>query len=664
MNKKVKDFAEPGLQLYAILLLIFAAVTFLFFREPYLALGEAGATVLLIIYTVISIRRKRRELVEYIESVTYEAEAAKNNTMLNFPLPMAAYLLDSGRVVWGNQEFFNICGKKGPSFGMNMADLVPNFNGKWVLEGKNRCPGLVEQNGRRYQIHGNVIRGQSGQTSTGTMGITYWIDVTDYDDIKQEYAASRPVVMLIMLDNFDELVKSSPERTKVDLRNYVEDKLTQWTDGKRGLLRRYDRDRYIFICERRYFDQLLADKFSIVDDVHQVVNSSGIHATVSLGVGFDGASFEEDFNYASMSVEMALSRGGDQAVTRNRINFEFYGGRGNEVETRTKVKSRVVANALGSFIKDASTTYIMGHRFADMDTLGAAAGVCCIARKYGRRARIVMDVEKTACGALIEELKEHKEYADIFITPKEALVAANSRSLLIIVDTNRPEQVEDESLLQAINRVAVIDHHRRAASYIDNATLTFHEPYASSVCELMVELLQELVEQTDILRCEAEALLTGIVLDTKNFTMRTGERTFDAAAFLRRAGADTTEVKRLLQNDFGSTIARYSILERAHLYKDNICIAYMDEETDRVVAAQAADEMLNISGVEVSIVLYPTKDGGVTISARSIGSMNVQVLLEKLGGGGNKSAAGAQLKNTTVEEALTQLSAAIDEYMF
>jgi len=664
MNKKVKNYAEPGLQLYAILLLIFAAVTFLLFQEPYLALGEAVATVLLIIYTIISIRKKRRELVEYIESVTYEAEAAKNNTMLNFPLPMAAYLLDSGRVVWGNQEFFNICGKRGPSFGMNMTDLVPDYNGKWVIEGKNRCPGLVELGGRRYQVHGNMIRGQSGQTSTGSMGITYWIDVTDYDDIKQEYAASRPVVILIMLDNFDDLVKNASERTKADLRNFIEDKLTQWTEGKRGLMRRYDRDRYIFICERRYFDQLSAGKFTIVDDVHQVVNSSGIHATVSLGVGFDGASFEEDFDYASMSVEMALSRGGDQAVTRNRINFEFFGGRGSEVETRTKVKSRVVANALGSFIKDASITYIMGHRFADMDTLGAAAGICCIARKYGKRARIVMDEEKNACGTMIEELKKHREYADIFVTPKEALVAANSRSLLIVVDTNRPEQVEDESLLQAINRVAVIDHHRRAASYIDNATLTFHEPYASSVCELMVELLQELVEQTDILRCEAESLLAGIVLDTKNFTMRTGERTFDAAAFLRRAGADTTEVKRLLQNDFESTIARYSVLERAHLYKDNICIAHMDEETDRVVAAQAADEMLNISGVEVSIVLYPTKDGGVTISARSIGSMNVQVLLEKLGGGGNKSAAGAQLKNVTVDEALTQLYATIDEYMF
>jgi c-di-AMP phosphodiesterase-like protein len=393
------------------------------------------------------------------------------------------------------------------------------------------------------------------------------------------------------------------------------------------------------------------------------VNISGIHATVSVGVGIEGASYEENFNFASMSVEMALSRGGDQAVIRDRMNFEFFGGRDAEVETRTKVKSRVVANALGSFIKDASTTYIMGHRYGDMDALGAAVGICCIARTYGKKARIVVGDQPNAFGVMANELRKHKEYEDIFITPKEAMLQANSRSLLVVVDTNRPEQVEDEALLQTISRLVVIDHHRRAASYIENAALTFYEPYASSVCELVVELLQELVEQSDILRFEAEAMMAGIVTDTKNFTMRTGERTFDAAAFLRRAGADTSTVKKLLQNDYDSTVCRYSILERAQMYRDNICLAAMERPVDRVVAAQAADEMLNISGVEASVVLYPTADGGVILSARSIGSLNVQVLLEKLGGGGNKSAAGAQMKDITIDDAMSRLKAAIDEYL-
>ena len=663
MNKSSKTKQRPAAGVYSVVLLAFAAATFVFTQRPVLPAAEAIAAIVLFVVDRVLDRRAQRELKRYIETVTYETEEAKNNTVMNFPLPMVTYMLDSGRIVWGNPEFFSICGQSRPQVGAYMADLVPSYEGKWILEGKKRCPSLMQVGDRRYQVHGNLIRGREGERLNASMGVTYWVDVTDYDEVREEYIASRPVVMLILLDNYDELVKNASERVRTDLRNEVEDKLQQWLEGKRGLLRRYDRDRYMYICERRHYDRMAETKFSFVDEVHSIVNSAGIHATVSIGVGIDGSSLEEIFNFATMSVEMALSRGGDQAVVRDRMNFAFYGGRDSEVETRTKVKSRVVANALGSFIKDASTTYVMGHRYADMDALGAAVGVCCIARSYGKRARIVMSDGPNACGAMIKELKNHKEYEDIFITPKDAMLQANSRSLLVVVDTNRPEQVEDQALLQTISRLAVIDHHRRAATYIENAQLTFYEPYASSVCELMVELLEELGVQDGILRFEAEAMLAGIVTDTKNFTMRTGERTFDAAAFLRRVGADPVSVKRLLQNDYKSTVTRYSILERAKVFRSNICIAEMDETVDRVVAAQAADEMLNISGIEASIVLYPTPDGGVNLSARSIGSLNVQVLLEDLGGGGNKSAAAAQMKDITPEEALERLKQAIDNYL-
>lgn len=663
MNKLTKRLESPGSRFYIAVLFLFAAVTLVVFNELYLALGEAAVALVLLVVNSILVRRSRRALTKYIESVTYESDQAKNSAMMNFPLPMVTYLLDSGRVAWGNQEFFAACGQKRPSVNASMSELVPGFDWKWLLEGRTRCPGLVELGGRRYQVHGNRIRGQGDERLDGTMGVTYWVDVTEYDDIKREYAASRPVVLLIQLDNFDEMMKNSTERARTDLRNAIEDKITQWVDGKKGFMRRYDRDRYIFLCERRYYDELAKGRFDVIDAVHSVVNSAGIHATVSVGAGIEGATLEEAYNFAEMSVEMALSRGGDQAVTRDRMNFEFFGGRADEVETRTKVKSRVVANALNSFIQDASTTFVMGHRYADMDALGAAVGVCCIARSCGKKVRIVMSDRPNACGAMITELKKHKEYADVFVTPKEAMLQANARSLLVVVDTNRPEQVEDEALLQTISRLVVIDHHRRAASYIENAALTFYEPYASSVCELMVELLEELSKQDDIQRFEAEAMLAGIVTDTKNFTMRTGERTFDAAAFLRRVGADPISVKRLLQIDYDSTVTRYAILERAKIYRENICIAAMEREVDRVVAAQAADELLNISGVEASAVLYPTEDGGVNISARSIGGLNVQVLMEKLGGGGNKSAAAAQLSGTGVEDAVRRLEAAIDEYL-
>ena len=663
MNKLSKRLESSGSRIPILILFLFAVVTYVFFDELYLALAEAAAALALLFVSAVLGRQRQRELVKFIESVTYESEEAKNSTMMNFPLPMVTYLLDSGHVVWGNQAFFTACGYKHPAVDTYMTDLVPDYDGKWLLDGRKRCQELVELAGRRYQVHGSVIRSQDDGKLNRAMGITYWVDVTDYDDIKREYTASRPVVMLILLDNYDELLKSSTERAKADIRNAFEDKLAQWVEGKRGVWRRYDRDRYIYICERRYFDRLSDEKFSLIDEVHSIINSSGIHATVSIGVGIDGSSLEENFGFATTSVEMALSRGGDQAVIRDRMNFSFFGGRETEVETRTKVKSRVVANALGAFIKDASTTYIMGHRYADMDVLGSAAGLCCIARTYGKRVRIVMSDKPNACGSMIAELKKNKEYEDVFITPKEAMLQANARSLLIVVDTNRPEQVEDEALLQTISRLVVIDHHRRAASYIENAALTFHEPYASSVCELVTELLQELVEQDKLLRVEAEAMLAGLVTDTKNFTLRTGERTFDAAAFLRRAGADPVNVKRLLQQDYASAMARYAIMERAELYRDSVCIAAMDRTVDRVTAAQAADELLNISGIEASVVLYPTAEGGVNLSARSIGSLNVQVLLEQLGGGGNMSAAGAQMAHTTVAEAEARLKEAIDEYL-
>ena len=662
MNKRWKKLNDAGYRICSGVLLVFAAAAYFLRGDAVLAAAAAAAAVGLLIIGAAGERRRRAQLRSYIESVTYDTEESKNSAMAYFPLPMATFLLDSGRMVWGNQAFFTACGFDRPRLDLHIRQLAPGFRGDWLLEGKKRCPDLVEAGGRLYQVSGAQIR-QSRENPAGAMGITYWIDVTDHEDIKREYAASRPVVMLLLLDNYDEMLKGGTERAKADIRNAFEDKLSQWVEKKRGFWRRYERDRYVFVCERRAFDLLREEKFSILDETHTIVNTSGIHATVSIGVGIDGPSLEDDYNFASLGVEMALSRGGDQAVIRDRMNFEFIGGRETEVETRTKVKSRVVANALGSFIRDASVTYVMGHRYPDMDALGAAAAVCCIARSYGRRARIVMSDKPNACQAMLSELKKLPEYEDVFVTPQEAMLQANTRSLLVVVDTSRPEQVEDEALLQTIRRLAVVDHHRRAATYIENADLAFYEPYASSACELMTELLQELVDQSKILRMEAEAMLAGIVTDTKNFTMRTGERTFDAAAYLRRAGADPVSVKRLLQNDYSSTVEKYSIMERAELWAGNICVAAVDWTVDRVTAAQAADELLNISGVEASAVLYPTGEGDVYISARSIGSLNVQVLLEKLGGGGNMSAAGAQLRGVTPEEALDALRRAVGEYL-
>ncbi|MBQ5504019.1 MAG: DHH family phosphoesterase, partial [Oscillospiraceae bacterium] len=347
---------------------------------------------------------------------------------------------------------------------------------------------------------------------------------------------------------------------------------------------------------------------------------------------------------------------------KNKYTFEFFGGKTSQAEKRTKVKSRVMASSLSELMRDATKVFIMGHKHSDLDAVGSAIGLCCAARVMGKKPKVVVDYQSSMAKELIDKVKTLPEYQDVFINPQDAILAVDGGSLLIVVDTNRPEQVESENLLLSVNRVAVIDHHRRAATYIQNAALSLHEPYASSACELVTELLQYMVEQSDILRYEAEALMSGIVLDTKNFTLRTGGRTFDAAAFLRRAGADTSDVKRLLQSDIQTAKARYAIVQKAKIYKAGIAIAAPESAENRVIAAQAADELLNIAGINASFVVFPS-ESTIDISARSIGDINVQVILEKLGGGGNKNQAGAQIREKTQKDVVRDLLTAIDAYL-
>lgn len=660
MNKNLRRLAEPGATIHMFVLVAFAVATLLFGLYE-LAAIEAGVILLLVIISIFAKRRKEKQLAAYIESITYETENAKNNTLMNFPLPIAVFRLADSVIVWGNDMFFDMCGEHGTRMDASIAQMVPQFSGKWLLEGKTQYPTLLELSGRKYQLHGNIIRSDKSDEQNAFMGITYWVDVTDYDKIRQEYEHTRPVAGIVIIDNLEEMIRNQPDRVKNDIRDAVEDKLKEWCDGFHGILRRYDRDRYLVLMERQDMERLRQEKFKITEEIHQVESPTGIGASISIGLGIDGENFGEVLQFADMASELALSRGGDQTVIKNSMSFEFYGGRGYEVEKRTKVKSRVMSNALAELVKDSSRVLVMGHRFADLDSVGAAVGVCCFARQFGVKANIVIDMHHNAAQSLIESVRKAPEYRDAFISPQEAMAKADSHTLLVVVDTNRPEQVEDRDLLLSCIRVAVIDHHRVAATYIQNVALGFVEPYASSTCELVTELLQELREPAGILRCEAEALLAGIVLDTKSFTIRTGERTFDAAARLRRTGADTAEVKKLLQTDMEDAIAKYKIMQSAQLYR-KVAVAAPKEPQTRVVAAQAADELLNISGVEASIVVARDNKGKTFASARSIGELNVQLIMERLGGGGNRSAAAAQFDDCDVKEAVKKVYAAIDEY--
>ena len=358
---------------------------------------------------------------------------------------------------------------------------------------------------------------------------------------------------------------------------------------------------------------------------------------------------------------MALSRGGDQAVIKTRYNFDFFGGLSKELEKRTKVKSRVVANALVQLIRDSSSVMIMGHKMSDMDAFGAAVGMACAVRHRDKPVHIVINQERNMTHDLINKITAVPEYQDILISPDDAMVRCDFNTLLIVVDTNRPDYVESQPLLESINKVAVIDHHRRAANYIENFALNLHEPYASSTCELVSEMLQYMVPTSEVMKAEAECMLAGIYLDTKGFTVKTGVRTFEAAAYLKRVGADMSEVMKLFQCSFDEYIARQRIIAGARDCGDGIVLAVTKDQVDRVTAAKAADSLLGINGVRSSIVVFPSGDD-VLVSARSDGTVNVQLIMEYLGGGGNHSSAGAQIMHGSVREVEVDTLSAIQRY--
>ena len=658
MNRKLARLLQPSFQLYFVCLVLFALIS-AFFSIP-LAVVELAVVLALSVYSRQHSNRCRREIARYLENVTGTVDTATKDTMANSPLPMIIFRPESDDIIWTNDRFLQLTGEREHLFDAKLSALIPGFDSRWLMEGKNECPTEVEYGSRRFLVFGHLVR--TGGRSGGFLATTYWVDVTEFSLIRDQYQATRPVAAVLLLDNYDELMKNLTENQRSALVSEIDARLDEWVAESGGMLRRYQRERYLFVFDEQYLAKFVEDKFDILDAIHQVVNPSGINATLSIGVGKDGENYRELFQFANLSIDMALSPGGDPAVIRNKFTFEFYGGRSKETEKRTKVKSRVMANALSALVSDSSQVFIMGHRSPDNDCIGAAAGVCALCRKNGVPVHIIKEASPPPAQELIDRLAPLPEYQDCFLTAQEALLIADSRSLAVVVDTNRPDQVQAAELLESCNRVAVIDHHRRAATYIEGAALNYHEPYASSASEMVTELLQYIVEPNQILRSEAEALLAGIVLDTKNFTMRTGGRTFEAAAFLRRSGADTAEVKKLYQNDLADTVAKYALIQNAQLYRDHIALAVSRQPVGRIIAAQAADELLNIMGIDTSFVVAPDGDK-VNLSARSMGDTNVQVILEKLGGGGNAAAAGGQVSGQSVDEVAQVLKEAIDQYV-
>lgn len=654
MERSIKRLLRSGTYIFFVVMMIFSVTEAA--RKQYIIAGSMAVAAIFLLVMNLSFTRQRVQGIA--ANVQTAVDGLSKTVSATAPWPIAEVRLSDGEILWHNRQFQKTLNTSESRVGKQIGVVFRDFSLDWLKSGKSEAPDELQIRDRRFRCLGFLPKRETGAEPLAQL---LWIDSTDLLDTRDEFLRSRPIVSIILIDNYDELTNNLSDSAVSTLNASLNEHISAWAEKIGGLLRKLERNRFLFIFEAKELFRITEGKFSLLDSAREVTNPNGIAATISFGVGKDGESFKQNYEFAALALEMALSRGGDQAVIKDKFDFSFYGGRAVETERRSKVKSRVMASSLKALIQPASRVFLMGHRNADADVIGAACGIAALCRSLGKKVSIVVNVEASSAPKLLETVRADSAYADAFISGQDALLLADAKSLLIVVDTNRPDQVESRDLLESMNQVAVIDHHRRAADYISNAALNLHEPFASSASELVTELLTYTVDAKTIFPCELTALMAGIVLDTKNFTVRVNSRTFEAAAFLRYQGVDPAEVKRMFRNGFEETVRRYRVIESARVYRDNMAISCAEEDVSRALAGQAADELLSIDGIRVSFVLFRQEDA-IYISARSLGEVNVQVILEPLGGGGNAVTAGAQLKGLTMEQARDQLVGAIDRY--
>lgn len=647
LKKKVWA-ASPVFFVITAVMLVMAAMSWvynqtLFYVEISLSILAVVAVIISIVHFKAYVRTVQKGAAEALKGINKES-------MSQISLPVVV-VGEKGDIVWYNIPFYNkVCSKR-ECIGESITQFTSGMRVSQLL---NRKGVDVAYREKRYTVFGMTSKEAT---------ILYFIEDTYYKETAFEYEESRPCVALAMFDNREELARDSTDSQDAQIVAAVERTIQDWAAKTTGFYKKLSGGRYMVMMEERHLRAFIEKKFQILDQIRNIKLDERRYATISIGVGRGGKTMKECEAWARNALEMALGRGGDQVAIKQGDSYEFFGGMSKGVEKRDKVRTRVIASTLSDHIKDSDYVFIMGHQFSDLDSVGASVGMwSAVTKGQERPASVVINREQSLAASLIESIDKSGN-GGMFITPAQAENMLTDHSLLIIVDTHSPSFVESSSLYQKSKRVVVIDHHRMMVNHIEGAVVFYHEPYASSASEMVTELTQYLGENA-LNRLEAEALLAGIMLDTKNFVLKTGVRTFEAAAYLRRKGADTVEVKRLFSDSIDTYKAKYQMVSGAEIF-NSCAIASADESCAdiRVASAQAADELLGIQGVNASFVMYPA-GGGINISARSLGSVNVQVIMEALGGGGHQTMAGAQLPDVTMEEAREKLVGLISDLDF
>lgn len=649
MKRKTVWSVSPVVLLFGCLSLLLLLTTLFLNRTVFYVLGVISLVVWA--YGMWRLWSVKRDIRRYLLSVTAQLNQQDRTALNAMPMPIAL-VSDANELVWYNDLFRSEVLRRDDLLGQPLTAVFPDLS---VGRLAGRLLPRVDCNGRNYGVYVNKMR--MGETVSYLL---YCFDQTELTRIAEEYTLSRPVVLSLDLDNSEEVTKNLRDSERAQLFSQVDMLLEDWANQYGGIFRKNGSDRFVILLEQRHLDLIEKDRFEILDKVRAIRTADGVSLTLSIGVGRGNTLLDAD-TQARQTLDMALGRGGDQAVVKTKNGFDFYGGLSKSVEKRTKVRSRVIASALQQLVAECDVVLTMGHRYSDLDCLGSAAALTDACRSLGKTAYTVYDPQTTLAGALVEHYRVHGK-ADMFITGEEALLQATPNTLLIITDIHQAARLDFPELYKKVDNVAIIDHHRKMVDHIDDTVLFYHEPYASSASEMVAEVLQYMSD-VKVSRADAEALLAGIMLDTRNFVMKSGVRTFEAAAYLRKLGADTVNVKRMFSEDISIYQRKAEIISSAETYQ-RMAIAYADGNGTgmRIAASQAADELLCVKEVEASFVMF-SENGGVNISARSYGEINVQLIMEAVGGGGHQTMAGAYLKDTDAATAQGFLRKAIDTYL-
>lgn len=590
---------------------------------------------------------------------------------LEIPYALVDY---GGRFLWVNEQFTKITGKD-KNYHKSVTTVFPTLT-KEILQ---RTEAVESMNlileDRHYRIamkrlyFDTIAQGDSivsMHESNEYLTALYLFDETNLNRYIRENEEQRLVAGLVYIDNYEEALDSIEDVKRSLLVALIDRKVNKYFSEIDALVRKIEKDKYFVVFKNMYLEKLREDKFSLIEDVKSVKVGNEMAITLSIGVGVGGGSYTKNYEYARMSIDLALGRGGDQVVVRDGEDVSYYGGKAKQVERNTRVKARVKAHALREIIESREHVIIMGHSISDVDSLGAAIGVYCAARVLGKKAQIVLNEVTSSLRPMVEGFGEEKGYpADLFIKNDEAILLTNKNTLVMVVDVNRPSYTECPELLKRTDTICVFDHHRQSSEVIENPVLSYVEPYASSACEMVAEVLQYFSEDIKLAAHEADCIYAGILIDTNNFMTKTGVRTFEAAAYLRRAGAEVTRVRKMLRNDMAAYKARAEAVRHAEVYRGAFALSVCpadNVESPTVVGAQAANELLNIVGIKASFVLTEYMDR-IYVSSRSIDEINVQLIMERLGGGGHLNVAGAQLTDCSVQQAKRIIQDTIDEML-